>query len=110
MRHQATGGLAVHRSDQVQVQLPSIALIGQRGVGVAVANHNGASNQRRPDHLRDVMGTVGQEQKRLRPWGQRFIDLKEALAQLCAQRRAARFEGADRLRAERGNAIRQRRS
>jgi hypothetical protein len=61
----AAGGVDVQLADQVDVQAPSVPLIGQRGVDVAIAEHDPALLEPGADALADVLLARGQEEEQL---------------------------------------------
>lgn len=78
-------------------QAAAAALVGVGGVGVAVADHPGATRQRRLDHLVQVLAAGGEHQQGLGIQAHRIGQHQGA--QLFAQRRAAGLAGGDHLQA-----------
>ena len=66
VRHQAAGREALHLAQLVHRHAGAGALVGQRGVRVAVAQHHGATGQGGRDDLVHVLGPRGGEQQRVR--------------------------------------------
>ncbi|ELS55124.1 putative Thymidylate kinase [Streptomyces viridochromogenes Tue57] len=66
MRREAVGRPAVDPGDLRRGQITAGALVGDRGVDVAVRDHDRAALQRGPDHRVHVLGAVRRVQQRLR--------------------------------------------
>ena len=65
IRQHAAGGLHVHLADQLGIDAAPVALVGDGGVGVAVAEDDPARAQPRPELLDDVLVPRGHEQEHL---------------------------------------------
>ena len=72
------------------------ALVGERRVDVAVADHPRAAQERRADHALGELGTRGREQRRLRP-RRHLGTVEQQLADPLAERRAAGLAHGDDL-------------
>ena len=62
---QPAGGKGRDHPQRGQIQPTAVALVGQRGIGVAVAQHHAAARQMRPDHLAHVLGAGRGEEQHL---------------------------------------------
>ena len=62
---QALGGPQRQPLDLVGAQVPAAALVGDRGVEVAVGDDDGAALERGPDQRGDVVRAVGRVEQRL---------------------------------------------
>jgi hypothetical protein len=71
-----------------------MALVGERGIGEAVAQDDLPRRQRRSDHALDVVAARGERQQRLGHPVHRLA--QQQLAQPLSERRAARLAGAER--------------
>ena len=91
---QAGGGPLVQGPDGVLPQIASGALVGNRGINVAVRQHNLAALQRRPDHL-GGMGSAGRRKNQRLSVGVNFAVamVKNQGTQLLADGRPARLAG-----------------
>src|SRR6266540_7215877 len=67
LRQDPGGRPAVDALDRVAAEAAGDALVGEGGIQIAVAQDRGATVERRPDHLLDVLRAGGCEQQRLRP-------------------------------------------
>lgn len=61
VQHQAVKGL-----QKIDVESAGIPLIGQRGIEVAIAQHDFSIGNSRPDHCAQVMGPIGHIEQKLR--------------------------------------------
>ena len=87
MGPQVGGRPALQRGHLAEVEHPARALVGQRGVDVAVGDHDLAALERRQDDRVDVLGLVGGVQQGLgagRQVARRVAE--DDLAQLLADR------------------------
>ena len=82
--------------DVVRLELASAGLVGDRGVEVAIGEHDGAARQRGADHLGDVLGAVRRVDQRL---GTRIdvVAVEHERAQHLPEGRPAGFPGPDDL-------------
>jgi hypothetical protein len=92
MRLQTAGGQVVELANLLQIQPPSVALVGQGGIGEAVANHHLAGCQSGKDTLLHMLSPVCCVQKQLSQRCQ-GIPMQQDLPQRPAQRRPSRLAG-----------------
>jgi len=69
-------------TEEPQVEAASIPLVGQRGVGVALADDDPPLRERRPDDFGDVDRSVGEVQEQLGPRRDRALGRQEQRADL----------------------------
>jgi len=100
---QAARGQVRHVTDRVERQPAPVSLVGQRGFDVAVADHQTAGGQARPDHLGHVLGPVGEVEERLGLRNESVApEIEQDLADRSADDRAAGLLRDDRVRAQSG--------
>ncbi len=92
--NQAGGGKGVAGADEVGVQASSDALVDEGGIGVAIAENDRAFGQSRLDDGRDVLGTVGEKEEKLRP-GLQFAAVEKQLTHGFTHIAGARLAGLD---------------
>ncbi len=92
----------MNRSDKVAALLPSVPLVGEGRVQIAVGQNEGAARQRRLDDLLQMLGAIGGVKKNLRQSGWRAVcGSQENLAKIPAQSGSTWFPGYDNFLAER---------
>ena len=103
--HQPLDGGEVELEHPLEAEAAGDALVGDRRVDVAVADHGGAARERRPDQLLDVLGTRGRVERRLGPRSD-VAAVEDEVADLLAERRAAGLAREDDLDRPRPRAAR----
>lgn len=94
VRLQAASGIGVQLPQELNRQPPSVALIGHRGIGVTIAEHDLAAGQRGLNDLLDVLGPVSKEQEQLR-LGRKRISVQQRFANASAEIACARLARAN---------------
>ena len=106
---EAAGGLVVELLEEVAIKAATVALVGDGGVGVAVAEDDGAALEGGADEAVDVMGAVGEEEEGFGPRRDGAIggiwQGEEVGAQGDAHRGSAGLERGDVLDPVRGEAV-----
>jgi hypothetical protein len=92
MRLQTASGQVVKLANLLQIQPPSVALVGQGGIGEAITDHHLSHRESRRDDLVHVFSPIRSVQEQL---GQRRqgIPVQQQLPQRFAQRRPSRLAG-----------------
>ena len=94
VRRKAACGRIVKAAQIFRIQTAPVALVGQGGIGVAVAEHNLPGLQGGADDFGHMLGPVGQKKKELRPAGKPArAAIQQNGTQTAAQVAAPRFTG-----------------
>ena len=94
--HQPLDGRQVELEHALEPETARDALVGDRRVDVAVADHRRPARERGPDQLLDVLGTRRRVERGLRPRSD-VATVEHEVADLLAERRATGLAGEDDL-------------
>jgi hypothetical protein len=95
MRHQPIRRPSVHRPQKGEVEAAAVPLIGQCGVGKAIAHHDHSSIKGRSNDLRDMLAACRENKQGFRLRGDGFRRrLEQEAAKLFGERRPSWFSRA----------------
>ncbi len=89
---ETAGGDLVELLNEIEIQLATVALVGNGGIGVAIAEDDFAAIEGRLNRLADVLGAIGGVEEELGGGG-KAIAFEQKLAEDVAEGSAARLAG-----------------